>query len=196
MTVSEPQRVAQIIFSTSSSTDDATAELPMLALIFTRKLRPMIIGSLSGWLILAGMIARPRATSSRTNSAVTNLGIDAPKLFPVVVRGLPLAPFSRAALAADVLANSDVLHLRSDDAFFRVVHLGNVTTGLGAQNRTPGSFRESFGVRTVLPIAVGIAASGISSTSPRALIHSKRSGLSPARISVSTLGSVYGPEVS
>ena len=30
----------------------------MLALIFTRKLRPMIIGSLSGWLMLAGMMAR------------------------------------------------------------------------------------------------------------------------------------------
>ena len=44
-----PQRIpAQIIFSTSSSIEEATAELPMLALIFTRKLRPMIIGSLSG----------------------------------------------------------------------------------------------------------------------------------------------------
>ena len=31
----------------------------MLALIFTRKLRPMIIGSSSGWLMLAGMMARP-----------------------------------------------------------------------------------------------------------------------------------------
>ena len=41
----------------------------MFALIFTRKLRPMIIGSSSGWLMLAGMIARPRATSARTNSA-------------------------------------------------------------------------------------------------------------------------------
>ena len=71
MTVSAPQRVAQRIFSTSSSIDDATAELPMLALIFTRKLRPMIIGSVSGWLTLAGMMARPRATSSRTNSAST-----------------------------------------------------------------------------------------------------------------------------
>jgi hypothetical protein len=29
------------------SMDDLTAELPMLALIFTRKLRPMIIGSSS-----------------------------------------------------------------------------------------------------------------------------------------------------
>src|SRR5260221_14181884 len=44
MTVSAPHLVAQRIFSTSSSMLDATALLPMLALIFTRKLRPMIIG--------------------------------------------------------------------------------------------------------------------------------------------------------
>src|ERR1035437_3740701 len=44
MTVSAPHLVAQRIFSTSSSMLDATALLPMLALTFTRKLRPMIIG--------------------------------------------------------------------------------------------------------------------------------------------------------
>ncbi len=43
----------------------------MLALIFTAKALPMIIGSLSGWLWLAGITARPRATSSRTSSAGT-----------------------------------------------------------------------------------------------------------------------------
>ena len=48
ITVSAPHRIDQIIFSTSSSMEEATAELPMLELIFTRKLRPMIIGSLSG----------------------------------------------------------------------------------------------------------------------------------------------------
>ncbi len=69
ITVSAPQRIAQRIFSTSSSIEEATAELPMLALIFTRNFRPMIIGSVSGWLTLAGMMARPRATSSRTTSA-------------------------------------------------------------------------------------------------------------------------------
>ena len=69
ITVSAPQSVAQRSFSTSSSIDEETAELPMLALIFTRKLRPMIIGSSSRWLMFAGMIARPRATSSRTKSA-------------------------------------------------------------------------------------------------------------------------------
>ena len=69
MTVSAPQRVDQVIFSTSSSIEEVTAELPMFALILTRKFRPIAIGSDSGWLMLAGMIARPRATSSRTNSA-------------------------------------------------------------------------------------------------------------------------------
>ncbi len=82
MTVSAPQRIAQTIFSTSSAMEEVTAELPMLALIFTRKFRPMIIGSLSGWLTLAGMMARPRAISSRTNSGVTWSGIDAPKSSP------------------------------------------------------------------------------------------------------------------
>ncbi len=69
ITVSAPQSVAQRSFSTSSSIDEETAELPMLALIFTRKLRPMIIGSSSRCLMFDGMIARPRATSSRTKSA-------------------------------------------------------------------------------------------------------------------------------
>ena len=40
----------------------------MLALILHVKLVPMIIGSRLRWLMLAGMIARPRATSARTNS--------------------------------------------------------------------------------------------------------------------------------
>ena len=68
MIVSAPQRVAHTILSTSSSIDDDTAELPMLALIFTRNFLPMIIGSASGCLRFNGITARPMATSSRTNS--------------------------------------------------------------------------------------------------------------------------------
>src|ERR1035437_6090989 len=68
MTVSAPQRVAQVSFSTSSSMDEDTAELPILALTFTRKLEPMIMGSVSGWLTLAGRMDRPEAISSRTNT--------------------------------------------------------------------------------------------------------------------------------
>src|SRR5262249_20729198 len=75
ITVSAPHLVAQRIFSTSSSMLEATALLPMLALIFTRKLRPIIIGSDSGWFTLAGMMARPAATSLRTNSGVISRGM-------------------------------------------------------------------------------------------------------------------------
>src|SRR5699024_4972132 len=71
MIVSAPQRVAHTIFSTSSAIELVTAELPMLALILVAKRLPMIIGSLSGWRWLAGMTARPAATSSRTSSTST-----------------------------------------------------------------------------------------------------------------------------
>ena len=88
--VSAPQRHAQTAFSTSSSIVEVTALLPMLALIFTKKLRPTIIGSLSGWLMLFGIMARPLATSLRTNSGVIfptparpeGEGVFAPQLFP------------------------------------------------------------------------------------------------------------------
>ncbi len=70
-------------------------ELPMFALIFTRKLRPMSIGSSSGWFTFAGMMARPDAISERTNSGVTTSGIEAPKLSPSTRALRPR--FSRAA---------------------------------------------------------------------------------------------------
>jgi hypothetical protein len=50
ITVSAPQSVAHRSFSTPLRSDDDTAEVPMLALIFTRKWRP-IIGSSSRWRI-------------------------------------------------------------------------------------------------------------------------------------------------
>ena len=48
MMVSAPQRVAHVILATSSSMLEPSAEFPILALILTKKLRPMIIGSHSG----------------------------------------------------------------------------------------------------------------------------------------------------
>ncbi len=71
ITVSAPHRVAQLSLATSSSIEEVTAELPMLAFTLVRKRRPMIIGSDSGWLMFAGMIARPAATSLRTSSTST-----------------------------------------------------------------------------------------------------------------------------
>ncbi len=40
----------------------------MFALIFTRALTPIAIGSSAAWCTLAGMTIRPRATSSRISS--------------------------------------------------------------------------------------------------------------------------------
>src|ERR687894_2887454 len=68
MTVSAPQRIAHTILSTSLATSDATALLPILALILTRKLRPIAIGSGLGGLVLAGVVGRPRAAPSRAQS--------------------------------------------------------------------------------------------------------------------------------
>src|SRR5205807_284317 len=45
ITVSAPHRVAHRSLSNSSSIDDATEELPMLTLTFTRNPRPITIGS-------------------------------------------------------------------------------------------------------------------------------------------------------
>ena len=73
----------------------------------------MMTGSSSGWLMLAGMMARPRAISSRTNSGVTNSGMAAPKSSPSARRSA--AP-SSALCAAEVLAVRDVDHFFRDDA--------------------------------------------------------------------------------
>src|ERR1700754_3974337 len=96
MTVSAPQRVAQVIFSTSSSMEEVTAELPILALTFTRNRLPMIIGSISGWLTLAGGAA-----------------------------GAPRRALLPAHLWGDVLADRHVLHLRRDLAPPRIGELGH-----------------------------------------------------------------------
>src|SRR3546814_3159112 len=68
MTASAPQRIDQTIFSTPSATEEATAELPMLALILTRNLRPLAIGSASGWLMFLGKIERAPARNPVTTA--------------------------------------------------------------------------------------------------------------------------------
>ena len=70
ITVSAPRSTAVFSLSSSLSTSEVTAELPMLALILHLALMPMPIGSSpSGrWAVLAGITIRPRATSARTSS--------------------------------------------------------------------------------------------------------------------------------
>ncbi len=121
ITVSAPQRIAHTIFSTSSSTEEVTAELPILALILVRKLRPMIIGSSSAWLMLAGMMARPRATSSRTNSGRDEGRHRAAELLAV---GKGCFGALKLLFAPEVLARGDVDHFLGDDSRARPFELG------------------------------------------------------------------------
>src|SRR5579859_6079961 len=114
MIVSAPHRVAQRIFSTSASMLETTAELPMLAFTLTRNLVPMIIGSASGWLMFAGMIARPRATIPADGDEL-HLGRD--------------------HICGHALADGDELHLGRDHAAARVVQLGDRRARPGAPRR-------------------------------------------------------------
>jgi hypothetical protein len=187
--VSPPQRADHAIFSTSSSIDEVTAELPMLALIFTRKLRPMIIGSSSGWLMLAGMIARPDATSSRTNSGVMLSGRLAPKPWPgCCFKQFRVAWIGTHLVEALVLADRDELHLRRDDAAAGIVHLGDVMAGLRAARRAyvlEAQLRER---RVLLALATELGA--------RSSIQAVRTSGMPCNRSIETSGSLNGPEVS
>ena len=72
---------------------EVVAELPMLALILHLEATPMHIGSRIRWLMLAGMIMRPRATSERTSSG------------------------------GELLALGDIVHLFGDDALAGIMHL-------------------------------------------------------------------------
>jgi hypothetical protein len=94
-------------------------------LILTRKLRPMIIGSDSGWLMLLGMMARPRAISSRTNSGrdhARNRGAE-------TLAGMLLAQQVFEAVELLVFADRHVFHFRGDDAGPCVVHLRHIPAG-------------------------------------------------------------------
>src|SRR3978361_357726 len=80
ITGSAPQQIPRTSLPTPSSTDEVPDELPIVALILVRKLRPMIIGSSSPWLMLQGMIARPPAISLRTNSGGVGGGRGGPNI--------------------------------------------------------------------------------------------------------------------
>src|SRR5439155_1722516 len=67
ITVSAPHRVAHVSLSTSSLIEEVTAELPMLALTFTRKLRPMTHGRRRGGTPGAGSDPGPLVSYSCTD---------------------------------------------------------------------------------------------------------------------------------
>ena len=64
LTVSAPYFTASFSFFTSSAASEAFGEAPMLAFTLHLLAMPIAIGSKLAWLIFAGMIMRPLATSS------------------------------------------------------------------------------------------------------------------------------------
>ena len=69
ITVSAPYFTASFSFFTSSAASEAFGEAPMLAFTLHLLAMPIAIGSRLVWLMLAGMIIRPRATSSITSDS-------------------------------------------------------------------------------------------------------------------------------
>ena len=113
ITVSAPaERIAQTHLVDLFSTDEVTVELPILALILVRKLRPMIIGSSCRWLMLAGDVSRGRAISAGRirGDESGQVGV---KAFAVGQRSLGAFQLN---LAAEIFAGGDVDHLLGDDA--------------------------------------------------------------------------------
>src|SRR3977135_3245589 len=92
---------------------EVTAEFPMLELILQSDSTPMHIGSSSGWLMFAGIIIRPRATSSRTSSGEI---------------------FSRRATDSLSSGNAPrggyVLHLFGDGPAAGIVHLREISVAV------------------------------------------------------------------
>ena len=131
ITVSAPQRIAQTSFSTSSAAPEVTAELPMLALILTRKLRPMMTGSSSGWLMLAGMMARPRG-----DLRADELGRDErrDRGAEILAVGAPFGRTRQRLRAAEILAMRDVDHLLGDDAGAGELELRDLLAGLAGEH--------------------------------------------------------------
>ncbi len=80
----------------------------------------MIIGSNSAWLMLDGMMARPRAISSRTNSGGDESRQFAAELFAVLQRGIGAI---QHLLAAEIFALGDVNHFLGDDSRARGIHI-------------------------------------------------------------------------
>jgi hypothetical protein len=90
----------------------------------------MIIGSSSAWLMLQGMMARPRAISLRTNSGVMKAGTFGAKAFAV---GKGCFRAFELLLAAEVFALGDVDHLFRDDAGAGEFELGDLVAVEAAQ---------------------------------------------------------------
>jgi len=115
--------MAQRNFSTSSAMEESDGELPDVGVDLDQEIPAMIIGSSSGWLMLQGMMARPRATSSRQIG--DSLGMEAPKELPGLRKRSGLRPGAFVSVNSRPMSRGGrCIHLRGDDALAGVVAVG------------------------------------------------------------------------
>ena len=206
-----PSGSPMTIFSTSSSMEEATAELPMLALIFTHEIASdRSSARLSGWLMLAGMMARP-AGDFLAHKFGSDHGADADggrrSACPAMrwsregqCGHVPSRRFLSALHGQAFSRMRDVFHLGRDDAAARVVHLADVGAGPGAARRAlqAGGAGAQFGDalghrgrrgwrRRRAPGAGGLRSARVSL---RSAIQAERTSGRPRRTSISAAGSV------
>ncbi len=140
--------------------------------------------------MLAGMMARPRAISLRTNSGVTKSGIEAPKSSPSRMKG-------SSGLPAQIFADGDEFHLRRDDAAPGVFELRDACAGLGAQHARQGGKlrRELF--RADIAVVDRLHGAAIDLLHIAARHHPGLARAGDALVDVDLAsGSVYGPDGS
>jgi hypothetical protein len=181
MTVSAPQRVAHTIFSTSSATPDVTAELPILALILTRKLRPIAIGSSSGWLMFAGMMARPARHLGAHEFGRDEFRDGGTERLAVRDR---LGRTRDRRLAGEVLAMRDIDHLVRDDAGAGELVLRDELAGFSAQHAALGRALRDELVGPDIAVVLRLHRPPGTASKPRASIQARRVCVRPAARSI------------
>jgi hypothetical protein len=139
ITVSAPQRVAQVIFSTSSWIDELTAELPIFALIFQKIAADD--HRLGFRMVDVGRNDRAAARDFGANELRRDeIGDRRAEALTRMLARHQLGQRAQRLLAFQVLADRDEFHLGRDDSAPRVMHLRHVATeivaGLGAARLT------------------------------------------------------------
>ena len=161
----------------------------------------MMVGSSSGWLMLAGMMARPRADLVADEFGGDELRDGGAEI--LAVGAARSATPSAACRAPEILAMGDVDHLLGDEAGARELELGDRTRPYFAGDTQPvvsaGQARDHALDADMAPLSAactGSRACMARPSEPRRASHAARTGGRPASRSMVTEGSVKAPEVS
>ena len=155
----------------------------------------MMTGSSSGWLMLAGMMARPAG-----DLGAHEFGRDELRDFgaEILAVGAAFGGARDGVGAAEVLAVRDVDHLLGDDPGAGEFELRDRLAGAAraARCEAAGQAGTSLSAGDIAVVLGLDRARRRCGAKPRLASHGARTGGSPASRSIVAAGSVYGPEVS